>query len=69
MSLFAEEETDEGELSRQRTVNDIRQRFGKNAILKGMDLMPKATARERNSQIGGHRSGDENDGVEDVWRR
>lgn len=42
----------------QRTVNGIKRRFGKNAILKGMDLQAGATARERNRQIGGHKSGD-----------
>ena len=30
-------------------------KFGKNAILKGMNLKEGATARERNHQIGGHR--------------
>jgi len=36
---------------------DIRQKFGNNAILKGMNLQEHATGRERNRQIGGHRSG------------
>lgn len=68
LSLFGESGEDAGELSRQQALNDIRHRFGKNAILKGMDLLPKATARERNAQIGGHRSGEEEDGRHDVWR-
>lgn len=33
----------------------IRQRFGKNALLKGVNFDEGATGRERNSQIGGHR--------------
>ena len=33
--------------------------IGKNAILKGIDLNEKATQRERNNSIGGHRSGEE----------
>ena len=41
----------------QRTLLDIKKRFGKNAILKGMNLEEGATARERNNTIGGHRSG------------
>lgn len=45
------------EKRRQRTILEIKGRFGKNALLKGMDLLPKATQRERNEQIGGHRSG------------
>jgi DNA polymerase V len=31
--------------------------YGKNAILKGVNYAPAATGRERNGQIGGHRSG------------
>lgn len=42
----------------QRTVLDIKKRFGKNAILKGMNLEEGATAKERNRTIGGHRSGE-----------
>ena len=42
---------------RLEAVNAVRQKFGKNAMLRAMDLLPDATARERNRQIGGHRSG------------
>lgn len=35
----------------------IKDKFGKNAVLKGIDLFENATARERNNQIGGHRVG------------
>ena len=42
----------------QRTMLDIKRRFGKNAILKGMNLEEGATAKERNNMIGGHRSGE-----------
>lgn len=41
------------------TVNDIKNKFGKSAIFKGMDLEEGATALERNKQIGGHKSGEE----------
>jgi DNA polymerase V len=37
---------------------DIKKKFGKNSILKGMNLQKDATAMERNRQIGGHRSGE-----------
>ena len=51
---------EEAELARekkmQETMLTIKKRFGKNAILKGMNLEEGATARERNSQIGGHRA-------------
>ena len=39
----------------QRAVLDIKKRMGKNAILKGMNLLEGATAKERNKQVGGHR--------------
>ena len=53
----------ERERSRQDAVIKIRNKFGKNAILKGMNFEEGATARERNAQVGGHRSG-EGDKVE-----
>lgn len=40
----------------QETMLDIKKRFGKNAILKGLNLEDGATARERNNQIGGHKA-------------
>lgn len=43
----------------QEAVIDIKDRFGKNAVLKGMNLEKNATTMERNTQIGGHRSGAE----------
>ena len=41
---------------RQQTVLDIRKKYGKNAILKGMNFREGATTRERNRQIGGHQA-------------
>lgn len=40
----------------QRAMLDIKKKFGKNAILKGMNLEEGATAKERNAQIGGHKA-------------
>ena len=40
----------------QHAVLDIQKKFGKNAILKGMNLEEGATTRERNGQIGGHKA-------------
>lgn len=39
----------------QKVVLDIKNKYGKNAILKGIDFTECATARSRNEQIGGHR--------------
>ena len=37
-----------------RSVLNLKEKFGKNAILKGLDLKENATQRERNKMIGGH---------------
>ena len=42
----------------QTAVLEIKKKFGKNAVLRGMDLLSAATTRQRNEQIGGHRSGE-----------
>lgn len=44
------------EKSMQKAVIKIRNKFGKNAILKGMNFKEGATTRERNAQIGGHKA-------------
>ena len=46
----------ERERKMQEAVLDIKKKFGKNAILKGMSLQEGATARDKNSQIGGHKA-------------
>ena len=40
----------------QRAVLDIKNKYGKNAILKGMNYEEGATAAQRNRQIGGHKA-------------
>lgn len=55
--LFTDIKNAEIEKNLQRSVLDIKNRFGKNAVLRGMDLLESGTAMERNRQIGGHRSG------------
>lgn len=46
----------EREKKLQKATLDIKRKFGKNAILKGMNLQDGATAKDRNSQIGGHKA-------------
>ena len=46
----------EKEKQMQTAIIDIKRRFGKNAILKGMNLEEGATAKDRNAQIGGHKA-------------
>ena len=40
----------------QQAMLEIKKKYGKNALLKGMNLQEGATARQRNSQIGGHKA-------------
>jgi DNA polymerase V len=65
LSLFMEEEEQsrqqeeanyEREKRLQHTMIAIKKKYGKNAILKGMNLQEGATAKERNQQIGGHKA-------------
>ena len=55
--LFIDPADLERERKMQRAMIDIKKKFGKNAILKGMNLEEGATTIERNEQIGGHKSG------------
>lgn len=40
----------------QRVVLMVKKKFGKNSILRGMNLKEGATAKDRNAQIGGHKA-------------
>ena len=52
------EQADEAAYARERKIQEamlgIKKKYGKNAILKGMNLEEGATAKERNQTIGGH---------------
>ncbi|MBR2075282.1 MAG: DNA methylase [Fibrobacter sp.] len=54
--LFTDAQKQEREKKRLKAELLIKKRFGKNAIIKGMDLQEGATTVERNGQIGGHRA-------------
>ncbi len=58
--LLSERAQKEQQLQKERKMQQamikIKNRFGKNAILKGMNLQEGATTIERNSQIGGHKA-------------
>ena len=63
-SLLSQPETEEKEDAEflekekrlQRSVLEIQQKFGRNAVFKGMSLLDSSTHRERTEQIGGHKS-------------
>ena len=56
----AKHKREEIELEKERKLQEatlaIKKKFGKNAILKGMNLEDGATAKKRNAQIGGHKA-------------
>ena len=57
--LFTDEETIKKEKNIEKAMNQIKKKYGKNSILRGMSLEEGATARIRNKLIGGHNSGEE----------
>lgn len=55
-----EKQVEDAELKRERkiqeTIINIKKRFGKNSMLRGLNFDEGSTARERNKQIGGHKA-------------
>lgn len=60
LSIFdqSDDQGAEKNLKVQKAVLEIKKKYGKNSILKGMNYEASATTRERNRQIGGHKSGE-----------
>lgn len=56
----ARQDREEAALAKERKMQEtllaIKKKYGKNAILKGMNLEEGATAKSRNTQIGGHKA-------------
>lgn len=57
LTVFDEDDTIKNKVI-QETMLGIKAKYGKNAILKGINFEEAATTRERNQQIGGHKSGE-----------
>lgn len=59
-TLIEQEQREEERLKKEKSIQhaliDIKNKYGKNAILKGTNFIDGAMTRERNSQIGGHRA-------------
>ena len=59
-ALEKERERERAELKKERHIQEaaieIKKKFGKNALLKGMNFEDGATAKDRNRQIGGHKA-------------
>lgn len=58
-NLFFSDEAALKEVKLEKTMNHIRAKFGKNAILRGINLLNNATGITRNKLIGGHASGED----------
>ena len=63
LSLFDSPEAQEAraeeqqkEKKKQQAILEIRKKYGKNAIVKGMNLQEAGTAMDRNQQVGGHKA-------------
>ena len=56
LDIFTDPSKLEEEKNMQKAILAIRKKYGKNAILRGMDLEEHGTTRLRNEQIGGHKS-------------
>jgi len=59
-AVQAKKEEEDAELERekkmQKAMLEIKKKFGKNAVLKGINLEEGATTLDRNKQIGGHKA-------------
>lgn len=58
-NLFTDYTGIERENRLQKAALTIKKKYGKNALVRGMDLLQSGTTMERNQQIGGHSSGDD----------
>ena len=56
LDLFTDYAALEREEKVQRVILELRRKYGGNALLRGMNFLQGGTARERNTQIGGHRA-------------
>lgn len=56
LDLFTDERAEQQERALAQAQLAIKDRFGKNAVFKATSLQEKATGRQRNDQVGGHRA-------------
>ena len=52
-----EERDEQRERSMQQAILKMKKKYGKNAVMRGMNYQEGATAIERNGQVGGHKAG------------
>lgn len=56
---LTKDEKEEKDRKKQKALIELKKRFGKNAVLRGMNFEEGATTIQRNQQIGGHKSGED----------
>ncbi len=56
MDLFTDQEKLNKEKKIQKAMLELKSKYGKNAVLRGTNLLEGATARDRNKEIGGHKA-------------
>ena len=60
LDLFTDAEESEKQRkkaeARRKAILQIQKKYGKNAVLKGTNLLEGATMKERNNQVGGHQA-------------
>ena len=59
--LFTDEESVNKEKRIDNVIVKLKDKYGKNSVLKGIDYLPNATQRDRNKMIGGHNAEKEDD--------
>ena len=59
--LFTDPEVAEKERRSERAVFNLKEKYGRNSVLRGINYVEEATQRERNEMIGGHRAGYDDD--------
>lgn len=59
LDLFTSEAKVDKERKKQKAMSRIKEKFGKDAIMRGISLQDAATQRKRNKLIGGHNAGEE----------
>ncbi|MCR5332752.1 MAG: damage repair protein [Bacilli bacterium] len=55
LSLFEDEKTSAERKALQKVMDEVKNKYGQNSVLRGSSLLKKSTAKERHNQIGGHR--------------
>jgi DNA polymerase V len=56
LDMFSDVKKEEEDHTLENVLISIKEKYGKNAVVKASDLQEEATTLERNDQIGGHKA-------------